>query len=500
MKKLIFLFVLFFSLQILAQDFVKQITHIDNDAKNLKFLKSNHNLFGNSAEYVFESHSDSAVNIFWGYYNSSIDSFYNQISLTDNSYKNLNPTGRKFWGNSSFVIYQSNRNGNWDLFSRKYQNGSWGEEILLFNSDSNEENPVIIQDSQFWFAEDSVKFLYNSNNSIFLATWQDSIINNREIFGGDGSTSFSSFDAAYYHRGFNDSLSGQYIVAQKNRVGLNPQVVYRIFRDNGSLSPEYVFAESPTLTNPGYSIFNFNANLHFEEIINNKRNILIFENWPFSTITYTLLKDNPQGDFSNFTSAPVLIVTKDLPLKKHNDISIYETHSFKLITPNGAFIRTNHDYFSNWQDTLIQTRVFSTPIEVGELGFDGFHLVFYTAWEDSIDEKIGILGRKHLFLLGSVDDDRSDMSFHLEQNYPNPFNPSTTIRYSLTKPELVIIKIFDVLGNEIATLVDDHKAAGSYEVEFNSHSGKVRNLTSGVYFYRMQNGNSFQTRKMLILR
>jgi predicted GH43/DUF377 family glycosyl hydrolase len=76
--------------------------------------------------------------------------------------------------------------------------------------------------------------------------------------------------------------------------------------------------------------------------------------------------------------------------------------------------------------------------------------------------------------------------FVLLQNFPNPFNPATKIRYQIIKAGFVSIKVYDVLGNEVVTLVNEELPAGEYEVEFSSHSGEVRNLTSGIYFYRIQ--------------
>ena len=64
----------------------------------------------------------------------------------------------------------------------------------------------------------------------------------------------------------------------------------------------------------------------------------------------------------------------------------------------------------------------------------------------------------------------------------------------------VQIKVFDVLGNEIETLVNEEKQSGTYEVEFNSHSGNVRNLPSGIYFYTLQTENYFTTKKMILLK
>ena len=86
-------------------------------------------------------------------------------------------------------------------------------------------------------------------------------------------------------------------------------------------------------------------------------------------------------------------------------------------------------------------------------------------------------------------------NFELAQNYPNPFNPVTTIQYSIPQRSNVTLKVYDVLGNEIAALVNEEKLAGVYEVDFNAS-----NLSSGVYFYKLQGGSFVETKKMILLR
>jgi Secretion system C-terminal sorting domain len=86
-------------------------------------------------------------------------------------------------------------------------------------------------------------------------------------------------------------------------------------------------------------------------------------------------------------------------------------------------------------------------------------------------------------------------SFKLNQNYPNPFNPSTIINYSLPSSELVQIKVYDALGTEIKTLVNEFKQAGIYTIEFNAG-----NLPSGIYFYRMQAGSFSDTKKLILMK
>jgi hypothetical protein len=89
--------------------------------------------------------------------------------------------------------------------------------------------------------------------------------------------------------------------------------------------------------------------------------------------------------------------------------------------------------------------------------------------------------------------------FALSQNYPNPFNPTTMIRYSLEKAGMVSLKVYNVVGQEVATLVNGHQDAGSYAVPFNSNTGTV-SLASGVYFYRLDAGSFISIKKMILMK
>jgi hypothetical protein len=85
--------------------------------------------------------------------------------------------------------------------------------------------------------------------------------------------------------------------------------------------------------------------------------------------------------------------------------------------------------------------------------------------------------------------------FYLGQNYPNPFNPSTNIKYSIPQDENVTLKVYDILGKEVTTLVNEYQQAGSFDVVFNGS-----NLSSGVYYYQLKAGNFVSTKKMILLR
>jgi plastocyanin len=85
--------------------------------------------------------------------------------------------------------------------------------------------------------------------------------------------------------------------------------------------------------------------------------------------------------------------------------------------------------------------------------------------------------------------------FDLKQNYPNPFNPTTTIHYIIPERSFVELRVYDVIGNEVKTLVNEEKPAGSYEVKFSASQ-----LSSGIYFYKLITGAFVETKKMILLR
>ena len=98
----------------------------------------------------------------------------------------------------------------------------------------------------------------------------------------------------------------------------------------------------------------------------------------------------------------------------------------------------------------------------------------------------------------SVDDNQSNLivsNYILEQNYPNPFNPTTTIKYQIPELSFVTIKVYDVLGSEVATLINEEKPVGSYEFEFDGTK-----LPSGVYFYRLTAAEFSDTKKLILLK
>jgi photosystem II stability/assembly factor-like uncharacterized protein len=125
------------------------------------------------------------------------------------------------------------------------------------------------------------------------------------------------------------------------------------------------------------------------------------------------------------------------------------------------------------------------------------HSIYPQTWQNIWAASDGILFTENAGVVGIKENDNQEMPFeyYLSQNYPNPFNPSTKINYSIPESGFVTLKIYDMLGREVAELVNSDMNYGNYSVNFNA-----KNLTSGVYFYRIQSGDFSQTNKMLLIK
>jgi Secretion system C-terminal sorting domain len=110
-------------------------------------------------------------------------------------------------------------------------------------------------------------------------------------------------------------------------------------------------------------------------------------------------------------------------------------------------------------------------------------------------KQIDFDGSFRYYELSDIVEVSTPFAYNLLQNYPNPFNPSTTISWQLKNDGMVTIKVYDQLGKEVATLVNEEKPAGSYEIEFNESS-----LASGVYYYRINAGSFVDTKKMILMK
>ncbi|MEP0862714.1 MAG: T9SS type A sorting domain-containing protein [Ignavibacterium sp.] len=160
-------------------------------------------------------------------------------------------------------------------------------------------------------------------------------------------------------------------------------------------------------------------------------------------------------------------------------------------------VRNLNDYYPE------ENFIFAT-IGPDYVGFDPFHIPF--VYMVDLEPGISVFGQGNptvnpikmtylYFAFASNDDIYSNMDFTLYQNYPNPFNPVTKISWQTPVSSWQTLKVYDVLGNEVATLVDEYREAGRYKVEFDASS-----LASGVYIYKLTAGSFVSSKKMMVIK
>ena len=162
--------------------------------------------------------------------------------------------------------------------------------------------------------------------------------------------------------------------------------------------------------------------------------------------------------------------------------NIIPTLNWIDINPANAIIYMDSTEYFNITFSAWEIGQFSGLLEIAHNGFNKTDTLFFDA--TVIDSATSVVGDKDL-----------PKEFALSQNYPNPFNPSTCIQYSISSRQFVMLKVYDVIGNEVAILVSEEKPAGNYEVSFDASK-----LSSGVYYYQLRSGEFIQTKKMIYLK
>ncbi len=165
----------------------------------------------------------------------------------------------------------------------------------------------------------------------------------------------------------------------------------------------------------------------------------------------------------------------------------------------GRFLASSHESFTVFSSATFASPPYSMHVDTDTIP-DGVYFLFVTAISaqgDTIDIRFPHIvdNTGPSVPTGIPDGQNGPGEFQLIQNYPNPFNPTTTIGYALPTAGVVTLKIFNILGQEVQTLVDEKQAAGQYSVIFDA-----KNLASGIYFYRLNAGNFVQTRKAILMR
>jgi hypothetical protein len=391
------------------------------------------------------------------------------------------------------LLWETNGNGNWDIaFSVDSGNG-WTPYDLLFFSSEDELSPSFVYDPLGVNYEVNYELLYSKGNSVYFCTQTDSLMC-EILFEGSDSVKYSNPVGAY-----SDYDGNLYAVAVREENRINPQLVYRMRNwITGTWSDiNTVFDRAPSIKPKFVNIGWGEVYLSFLALSRGVNKNLLIRPVDFGIPgTVINLIDDETIETAEFSSFYFGLVTRE----PGDDFYTYAPFSFRFLRNDSTYIRAGvyEYYFNPYID--IPARVIDSKPSIGPLSIVFEGVISYTVWEDSADGKINLFGLKRIDPIGEVENEESSlMDFSLSQNYPNPFNPSTSIEYRVASREYVTLKVYDVLGREVATLVNEEKQPGVYEVEFNPASGN-RNLASGIYYYRLKSGSFIESKKMIYLK
>jgi hypothetical protein len=194
----------------------------------------------------------------------------------------------------------------------------------------------------------------------------------------------------------------------------------------------------------------------------------------------------------NITTTDLVIhfvVVENVFYQGRNNIANHRNVMRRMVTsPAGESFSINEN----------ETKLFSKPINLSSGWIpDSLGVAVFVQSSSSKEvHQSAHISYSELQLTG-IDDGDAEVpgKYYLEQNYPNPFNPVTNIKFSIQHSGFVQLKLYDVLGREINTLVNEYKTHGFYEIEFDAGE-----ISGGVYFYKLQSGNYSDTKKMILLK
>ncbi len=473
--------IFFLSINLFPQDQVKQITFNDSMSSNVSFYYHPDGSY--SIPYIlYELFSGSSINIYNMYYESAADSFIALPPVTNNSFQNKNPVGI-IQRDSQLVFYQTNKNGNWDIVYKYSTPSGWSDEIILLGSSEDEEKPKFLEN----FGEENfIPMLCRQGNKILFLEFTADTTTQEVVFSGEQYGQGNDFNVYY-------DMGTIYVITTES-IGSENRVVYKK-RDyyRSQWSDPIIVTGTGEYSNPIYYSNSIMAPpiVFYSKINDGQSRIYIHDLTSGEIILFDSLQ---QGNQSRLSIAPINEIFESIG----NALNIFP-FIYKVQVSDSVFVCMP-------QEQLSGTQKFYTKMEdilpgIGMVGFNERGII-YGIWEDSTENSIQLFGKSIHITFGDVSDNDFLNSCRLFQNYPNPFNPVTTISYSIKEYSKVVIKIFDILGNEIETFIEEEKPAGNYEVTWNASS-----LPSGVYFYQLravpfgrQAGAFVETKKMILMK
>jgi len=240
---------------------------------------------------------------------------------------------------------------------------------------------------------------------------------------------------------------------------------------------------------------------HYQRIAQIRSQFQAFSQHKLDTNGDGQVNSSDESDFDRITTTDGIVYAFLRPWTDSNGLtvvnfsSVEKTVTMDLTTSNLIFTNGFNLGTSYWANNLYSdtnTQMLGSELANFSVTLPAYGSAVYTI---ATTEETVVL--PPIPPIVSVDDEIASVpeEYDLFQNYPNPFNPTTTIRYSIITSDLVCIKVYDILGREVKTLVNEFKQAGTYDIQFDA-SG----LASGIYLYRIESGSFIQAKKMILLK
>ena len=362
----------------------------------------------------------------------------------------------------------------------------WVKTLDTFGAYTNAgpRNLIFNKNKDFYLLGNSGDYYTNSNFYIIKFDTSGNIERN---------SNYNNLSNNYYTFKMINDLQGNIVILAARIVGPNNHDIYVI-----KLSEEgKIIWEKPINWNGS------DDDVPSDVVVDNKNNIIIngtvmkrFSNTQF-TYEFITCKFDESGNivFQNIYSENNTLSGSGnvLGIDKNNDI--YSAGSISNDSINQLVI-VKYDEKGNiiWNIKENEYNGRNTPVKMIVNDVDDFVLTADCFGTRSTDDIVTYRYKAAATPSGILDKTVPN-SFSLSQNYPNPFNPSTTINYSISRTSLVTIEVYDVLGREVETLVNDVKPIGHYKIELNGSE-----LASGIYFYQMRAGNFVETKKLILMK
>jgi hypothetical protein len=406
----------------------------------------------------------------------------------------------------AIIVWQDYRNGssNPDIFIQKVSStGSvqWGTDGKpVCTAIDYQEDPVIVPDES-----GGAIITWDDDRGVDYDIYAQKVdATGNMLWANDGIMVCNAFDDQYYHQTVSDGVGGAIITWTDYRNDIDYTDIYAQ-RINSSGNPEW--------QENGVAVSTVIWDQSLPKLINDNSGgvIIVWEDLRSDVVLeYYAQRLNSQGDTLWATDG---IPITNQPTDVDNHAIIHDGSDGAIITWQDGSIG-NYNIYAQKISSLgilqwiadgitISSANISQEVPIIISNLAGGAII---TWEDSRNaplgngddiyaqqvSKNGNLGE----IISDIElEDENPNNFNLFQNYPNPFNPATTINYHIAEKRFVILRIYDVLGNEVATLINKENPAGEHKINFNSTG-----LTSGVYFYRLHAGSFIQTRKMILMK